>query len=254
MHDQDKTNWETVHQELRACADEFCRLVRLLDSASTRSPTYHSKAVFFFVAEDCIESGNAIKLLCTEGMLSACRRELRFLIETCVKLVHLFADHEDLTIEARIKRHKELLDSTNLRFSDLDLYFLPDGERADFRSSLGRLYGKTSKFVHLTEHSVSERVLAIQSGQTIGFESAATALTLAELGSQVLSSCAVLLFHAVDHATVGDLLVGSGDSSAPFRLGASKYFASVDRYFDYKAERQPYLAKITAERDSRIRF
>jgi hypothetical protein len=89
----------------------------------------------------------------------------------------------------------------------VSLKLLADAERPGFLVDTGRLYGSTSKYVHLTSAQIVERIDAVKAGRTAGKESASDIEAVNALAVRVLAVSLVYILHAVPEYVAGDLLV-----------------------------------------------
>jgi hypothetical protein len=130
------------------------------------------------------------------------------------------------------------------------LTMLPPDLHDALNEEIGRLYGKTCTYVHLTPDQIEERIIAVDAGRIVGYESAAEVDELNQLVSRGLAASLVLLLHSVPDYVAGDWLVDSDGATVDSYFVKSGFIAGMDSHFDYKHERQ---ANLTAIQDVRVR-
>jgi hypothetical protein len=130
------------------------------------------------------------------------------------------------------------------------LSLLPENLRDAFSEEVGRVYGLTSGYVHLTPQQISERIAAVDAGRTAAKENAVDIEALNILLSRSLACSLVLLFHSVPSWVAGDWLVEEDGSTIKWYFMGSRFLAGMDSYFDYKYERRKHLVKIRAKRNT----
>ena len=131
---------------------------------------------------------------------------------------------------------------------------LPDGLRPTFAEEVGRLYGLTSAYVHLTPAQIIASIEAAEAGASAGNERPADVESLNGIAERVMAVSLVLLLHSVPDWVAGDWLVERDGASLTWHFKGSRFIAGVDSYFDYKHERQSTLETIQRERKTSIRF
>lgn len=202
-----------------------------------RDPTYLENHLLSYPAQDFLQSAISIVTLSMEGLTSVAKRELHFVIEASIKLC--------------LVQQKDYASSIK---QNLDLSMLPEALRESFGDEVGRVYGLTSSYVHLTPQQIQERIAAVDAGRTAGKEDAADIEALNLLVSRGLAISLTLLFHSVPSYVAGDWMVEDNGSTVAWYFTGSRFLAGVDRYFDYKHERQDRLAEIQEVRRAAIRF
>lgn len=258
-----RTQFEHLPQELVAPLRETELIVRsylqglsFVIGDAGRDPKYITEHLLSYLAQDLIQSAVAITSLAMEGMISVAKRELRFIIESSIKLcfVQQRADRAT-TVAAKLQEFERELSSERISIkNNIDLSMLPEALRADFQDEAGRLYGITSGYVHLTPGQIQERIAAVDAGRTIGKESADDIHSLNRVTERALAVSLLLIFHSVPEWVAGDWLVESDGSTVAWYFTRSRFIATMDGYFDYKHERQQRFVEIQASRSSNIRF
>jgi hypothetical protein len=220
-----------------------------------RDPAYLDNHLLSYLAQDFLQSAISIVTLSMEGLISVAKRELRFIIETSIKLCFVQQKDYASTIQKKLDRFDKELSSQRISIKqNLDLSMLPDSLKEPFEEEVGRVYGLTSNYVHLTPVQIQERIAAVDAGRTAGRESAADVEALNALLSRGLAISLTLLFHSVPSYVAGDWMVENDGSTIAWHFAGSRFLAGIDGHFDYKAERQDRLVEIQEMRRRSIRF
>jgi hypothetical protein len=234
---------------------EYLSAIRFIIGDTARDPSFGSTHLLSYLSQDFIESAASIVFLAHSGALSVPKRELRFLIESSIKLCYVQQKNYSSPLENKLKQFDRELSSSSIAIKrDLALSMLSSDLQDEFGEELGRLYGKTSTYVHLSTQQIIERIAAVDSGRTIGYESAAEVEELNALIARGFAASLVLILHSVSEYVAGDWLVDSdGDPIDSYFLG-SRFVAAMDGYFDYKSERKSRIEAIQMTRAERIHF
>ncbi len=222
---------------------------------TARDPAYARNHLLSCLAQDYAQSTVAVLSLAMEGLVNVCKRELRFLVESSVKICFVQQKNYRASIAEKLDRFEKQLNSPSSSIKrDLDLSMLPAGSRDAFGEEVGRIYGLTSTYVHLTPAQIEERVRALAEGRTAGKEGAAAMEALNGVIARALSCSLVLLLHAVPDYVAGEWFVEANGDTVDWHLMGARFLADMDAHFDYKHERQDRLAEIRAARLARIAF
>jgi hypothetical protein len=222
---------------------------------AARDQDFKTTHLLSYLAQDYIESAISIIVLAMEGVHNVARRELRFLIEASIKICFIQQKSYKSLIEEKLKEFDRELSSQRISMKqNLLLSLLPENLRDDFCDEVGRVYGLTSNYVHLTPTQIEERIAAVDAGRTAARVNADDIKALNELLSRGLACSLVLLFHSVPSWVAGDWLVDGDGSSNEWYFGRSRFVAGMDSEFDYKAERSKRLSEIQAKRQREIAF
>lgn len=245
---------EEVHR-----TDEICRAylfgLQFIIADTARSPTYFDNHLLSYTSQDFLQSIVSLPVLVKEGIHNVCKRELRFLLEMSIKLCRIQQEQANSTIATKLATLQGILDTTNISMQNqVTLNLLPAAGHDEFRGQVGRFYGETCQYVHLTRAQILERIALVNAGRTSGMESPEDIKALNVMIARGLSLSLVFLLHAVPEYVVGDLLVQSDGGSLNWFFAGSKYIADMDEQFDYKAERQGDLAEIKRKRRAAVRF
>jgi hypothetical protein len=191
----------------------------------------------------------------SKGVLNVVYRELRFIEECALKLYFVQQEAPDTSINDKLEKFNAIFESPSITFKrKLRLHLLPSELREPFLSDLGRLYGATSKYVHLSTTQINQLIESVDAGRTVGYESVEDIEKLNNTVATGFAGALVLLLHSVPEHVAGDLLVQPDGSTHDWYFTKSKYIAAIDEQYDYKAERKEVLASVRQQRKQRIEF
>ncbi|TGP52552.1 hypothetical protein EN873_14880 [bacterium M00.F.Ca.ET.230.01.1.1] len=160
-----------------------------------------------------------------------------------------------MTIAEKLSKFEDVLWSQRISVQrNLDLGLLPEAMRPQFIEEVGRLYGITSSFVHLTPAQIEDRIDLASRGRRLGREIPAEIDEFNQLISRGLAASLVLIFHSVPSYVAGDWLVQHDGTTVDWYFTGSRFIAAIDNDFDYKHERQRKLAEVQAARASKMSF
>ena len=220
-----------------------------------RDPGYIDNHLLSYAAQDYAQSTVSLPMLIREGIHNVCRRELRFIVELSIKLCYIQQQQYDSDIATKLTSFKKTLDSTNISIkNEINLELIAEAERSLFAEEVGRIYGETSNYVHLTHAQIVERITLVQHGSTSGREGPAEIESLNLLIRRGLACSLILLLHSVPEYVAGDLLVEPNGTSLDWYFRQSRFVAAIDEHFDYKAERQARLSEVQEARRSHLAF
>jgi len=226
----------------------FC----ILDTG--REPKFQNNHLLYILLNDYAESLVAVPMLIEQGIHNPVIRESRFILEMSIKMA-IQQNKYKLSIEKKLEAFKKELSSPSISLMKrVHLYLLNDELHEQFFEETGKLFGYSSKFVHLTHAQVSKRVSLIQAGRSIGKESAKDLENLNSFLERIYACAIVFMMHSVPNYVVGDWLVKEDGSTIDWYFVASKYISSIDHIFDYKHERQECLEEVIEKRRMRIKF
>jgi hypothetical protein len=222
---------------------------------TARDPKYTERNLLFYLAQDLLQSAISIVSLGMEGLICVAKRELRFVVESSIKLCFVQQKSPDTEISHKLTQFEKELSSQRISIKqNLDLWMLPTTLQEEFNEEIGRIYGLTSKYVHLTPAQIAERIRSVDEGRTAGFESQDDIRQLNELTSRSLAASLVLIFHSVPEWVAGDWLVEDDGATVLWYFTRSRYISAIDSHFDYKAERQHCLSDVISARGANVRF
>ncbi|HVJ42372.1 MAG TPA: hypothetical protein VM639_12795 [Dongiaceae bacterium] len=229
--------------------------LQFLISDAARDPEFRNNHLLTYLSQDLLQSAVSVLFLATEGLLNVAKRELRFVLETSVKICKVQQQNYRLPIAEKIETFEKQLKSTNISVNrDIKFEMMREQVVADFCKEVGRLYGAVSEYIHLTPKQILERIDAYENGRTSGHESPEDIEQLNKFAARAFACSLVLLFHSVSPSIAGDWLVEMDGSSTNWFFAKSRFIAEIDSYFDYKAERKYRLEEIQSLRRQRLEF
>jgi hypothetical protein len=257
-----RTKFEDLRPELVEPLEETNSIVRaylqglsFIIGDTSRDPRYAENHLLYYLSQDLLQSALSVTSLAMEGMISVAKRELRFILESSIKLCFVQQkDYKSSVAEKLITFEKELSSQRISIKENIALDMIPENLRAEFTVEVGRIYGSVSKYVHLTPLQIQERIWSMTDGRTVGNESADEILQLNDLTARTLAASLVLIFHSVPDWVAGDWLVEQDGDTIDWYFTASRFIAGMDSFFDYKFERQDRLQTIMAARDANVSF
>ena len=229
--------------------------IAFLAGDTARDPAYPENHLLSYLAQDYAQSAFSILFLAMEGLLNVAKRELRFLVESSIKVCFVQQKGYASSVQEKLERFDKQLSSQNISIKQsLDPPLLPEQLREPFQDEVDRIYGRASTYVHLTPRQIKERISALDSGKLIGNETAADVDTLNSALSHGLACSLALLFHSVPDYVAGDWLVEDDGSIKNWYFMKSRFIAGIDSHFDYKSERQERLSEIQTIRQTNVKF
>jgi hypothetical protein len=234
---------------------DYLLALRLIVGDSARDPNFAATHLLSYLSQDLIESALSIGFLAGSGSLSVPKRELRFVIESSIKISYVQQTNHGSTVDDKLTQFDKELSSHKISMKkDLTLWMLTNSLQEQFDEELGRLYGETSTFVHLTPAQIMQRIATVDAGRTVGFESSADVESFNKLISRGFAASLVLVFHSVGEYVAGDFFVEWDGSTIDSHFMGSRFIAAIDGWFDYKAERKTSLAAVQNARVAGISF
>lgn len=177
------------------------------------------------------------------------------MLEASIKICFVQCSSYTSTVEEKLDEFETVLASQRISIkNNLPLTLLSETARGDFAEEVGRIYGLTSAYVHLTPMQILASIEAAKAGVTAGKERPEDVDELNLIVERALAASLVLLFHSVPSWVAGDWLVELDGRSIDWHFAGSRFIAEIDSHFDYKHERQASLEAIRETRQSRIRF
>lgn len=196
-----------------------------------------------------------MKVLLTEGIINSYKRELRYILELSVKACLVSQKYSKESFEKQLLIYKNLLKNTNISMvEEIDFYFLDEVYRSQFITEVKREYGILCDYVHCTPVQIKERVDLDSIGKTLGLGGTEELFQLNNFMEKILALVMVLCLHSVPDWCVGDWIVERNGDTVESYFQYSKYFAEIDKYYDYKCDRQGKLTELHELRTSKIKF
>lgn len=242
---------------LETCAmiEDFIIWLKFSVSDTSREPHFAANHLLSFLTQDIIETLIIIINSIQAGAHNPAKREARFLLELSIKLSYIQQKSYDMSIEDKIKIYKSELNSSNIGIrTQIAFTYLDEQSRVELIEEIGRVYGEASNYVHLTCKNVNHRIKKMLMGNYIGNESVEEVKETNRFLKKLLSYCILFIFESLPEYVVGDWFAMLYPEDDEWYYLKSKYIAKVDSFFDYKAERIPYLNSLIEERIKRIEY
>ncbi len=188
-------------------------------------------------APHILESVLAVTMNAKEGLQNAARRELRFVLEACVKLSSRDFHPKANSFEERLAG----LNDRDQRFEDYVaslVYFDEFKTPRDANGLILSLYNELSRYVHATAPQFEDAMARARRDEDAGMESVATLNRFNKLAFQVYDLVLVRLFHGIGLSMAGDIFTGILDDEPKWRFHKGKFMAQLSKCFDYKHERR----------------
>lgn len=241
--------------ELDSILRSYLAALSFIVQDTARDPNYADNHLLFYLAQDFLESAISIGSLAIEGLLNVAKRELRFILESSIKICFVQQKSYHSSIKEKLEQFDKELSSPRISLKqNLDLSMLPEDLRELFSEDTGRIYSLMSSYVHLTPLQIEGRIAAVNAGRSAGKVTAADVEGLNSLSACGLANSLVLLLHSVPSYVAGDLLVKRDGTTIDWYFSGSRFLAGIDIHFDYKHERQAKLTEIRETRQAKIRF
>jgi hypothetical protein len=200
--------------------------------------------LLFRFAPHLVESALAVLILAREGLQNAARRELRFLLESSIKLSSRDADAGSKGLNERLAG----LDDRSQRLEDyvaLLVYFDEFERPEEMNADILSVYSELSHYVHATVPQFRQSMNRSQRGEPAGMESVATLNRFNNLAFQVYDIALARLLHGVGLGIAGDIFTSTLDDGPQWRFHRGKFVSRLSRCFDYKHERRVKRGEIS---------
>ena len=255
-------NSESIPKELES---EFSRTTQLitgfidwmrfciLDTA--RDINFHENHLLSFLNQDILETLMGVLIHVKEGIHTPAIRESRYLLELSIKLTYIQQQNYAMAIDEKLSTFNNLIKSPSISpMRDIELHYLGADSVKSFLVDVGRLYGESSNFVHVTPESINYRRNRLSNDRILGRESASDLKQLNDILQKMYAASIIFISHSIPQYVVGDWHVDSGGELINWYYLKSKYISEIDSTLDYKHERKEILARVNAERHARIAF
>lgn len=217
-----------------------------------RCPDFRENSISVLAITDLLETSLMIRMIVKEGFLNPAKRELRYIIELAIKAVYVDQNMWRDPLPEKLKFWKKSVNQASITPEIYKIDFIFFEENNDLVEDVKRCYGRACKYVHPSVHQIKERIdLALQ-GVTIGLETAKELKEIVDEIFLVYSFVLVFIFHGIGHSTVGELFEGVWNTMPKWSFHWNKYILEIDKYFDYKHERQEKLEIIKLNRQKRL--
>lgn len=227
----------------------FC----MMDTA--RDSSFNQNHMLSFLHQDILETLMSVPINIAQGIHNPAIRESRYLLELCIKLTYVQSTSYSSTIESKLTQFNRQLADTSISLKNrITLSYFTDNLKADFLEEVGRLYGETSSYVHLTPKAIEYRQNRLSSGRIMGKESPEDLKNVNDLLERMYAVAISFLSHSMPQYVIGDWHVNKSGELIKWHYIHSKYVAAIDENFDYKHERQEILDDVKQQRDAGINF
>tara|TARA_R110001583_G_scaffold194071_1_gene364194 strand:+ start:549 stop:1322 length:774 start_codon:yes stop_codon:yes gene_type:complete len=227
----------------------FC----ILDTA--RDVNFHDNHLLSFLNQDILETLTGVLIHVKEGIHTPAIRESRYLLELSIKLAYVQQKNYSMPIDEKLSTFNKFIKSTSISpMKDIDLKYLKNGSADSFIANIGRLYGESSRFVHVTPESIKYRRNRIDNDRMLGKESETDIKELNDILQQMYAASIVFISHSIPQYVVGDWHVDSTGELKNWYYMKSRYVAEIDSTLDYKHERKDILERVKTERTACIAF
>jgi len=227
----------------------FC----ILDTA--RDIKFHDNHLLSFLNQDILETLMGVLVHVKEGIHTPAIRESRYLLELSIKLAYIQQKNYSMPIDQKLTTFNKFIKSTSITpMKDIEFKYLSKESADDFLNYVGRLYGDSSRFVHVTPESIKYRRDRIGSDRILGKESQDDLKELNDILQKMYSASIVFISHSIPQYVVGDWHVDSSGELKHWYYMKSRYVAEIDATLDYKHERKEILERVQSERAACIAF
>lgn len=221
----------------------FC----ILDTA--RDVDFHDNHLLSFLNQDILETLMGVLVHVKQGIHTPAIRESRYLLELSIKLAYIQQKNYSMPIDEKLSTFNKIIKSTNISpMKDIDLKYLAKETADDFLEYVGRLYGDSSRFVHVTPESIKYRRERIGKDRLLGKKSKEDLKELNDILQKMYSASIVFISHSIPQYVVGNWHVDTSGELKNWYYMKSKYVAEIDSTLDYKHERKEILNRVQAER------
>lgn len=235
--------------------DGFMKCLGFCVMDTGRNPDFVNSHLLYILSDDYLEALVAVPMMVKQGIHRPAIRDSRFILEMSIKMAYIQQNEDELPIEDKLEIFKKELSSPSISLmKKIDFFHFDDDIRTKFLVETGRVFGYSSKYVHLSPEQISSRISLIESGRSIGKESAEDLMELNSFLEKIYASSIIFIMHSVPSYITGDWLVESDGSSNDWYFSSSQFIAAVDQKFDYKHERQSQLDEIIKKRNNKIKF
>ncbi|MBB5349524.1 hypothetical protein HNQ81_003280 [Desulfoprunum benzoelyticum] len=235
--------------------DGFIKWLSFCVIVTGKNSKFKDNHLLYLLSDDYLESISIVPHLIEQGIHRPVIRESRFILEMSIKMALIQQAEYKLPIDKKINDFKNELKSPNISIMrKVDLFLLSEGLKDYFFEETGRTFGYSSKYVHLSPDQISKRASLIQAGRSIANESEFDLNEINDFLERILSCSIVFMMHSVPSYIAGDWLVERDGSTIDWYFVGSRFIADIDKYFDYKCERQEKINGIIDKRTKMIKF
>lgn len=221
---------------IRRFSNDALSLLRMSFGFSASAREFSRDSLVVQSTDDIAQSIMAGWRLAEDGLINPVKRELRYVIESCVK--YLYADQQNANspLQARVQFLRTIDSSIDVR-RGLQLDAMHPDDAKKFVDELYDAYRDCCAFVHVSPSQVDERLKRAERGGALGYETPDELRTLGRLMYRVYDMALALYFHGYGLSMAGDMFIRVLDDQEQWSFHKGKYVRLVSAYFDYKTER-----------------
>ena len=256
------------HEELRKSKDylnqinrlnaitlDFILALKISSIFSTRFTNFNDNSICIFAIQDLLETSLMIQTIVKEGAINPTKRELRYILELAIKGLYVDQKMWQEPLSKKLSFWEKNLKKASItpEIYHINFYLFEASEEVtNIIEDIKKAYGRACNYVHPTVHQIKERIELAEQGITIGLETAKELKEIVDEIFTVYSFVLVYFFHGLGHTTAGELFKGVWNKKPNWSFHWNKYIIEIDKYFDYKHERQKRLEQIKLNRQKRL--
>lgn len=204
---------------------------------STRSRDLHLENLTFRLTDDLLESVIAASASVESGAINPAKRELRYIVEQCVKYAFVDQRLQQNSIDQKLQymRHRDIELVASARNISL---FVPQEVKDTLLEELGPLYGELSEYVHPSLHQAKERLERYRTGHYIGRHTAEDIKQLYTLAARVYDISLLYFTHPLGVGLVGDAITSWWEDHVAWSFHYTPYMRALSDVYNYKHERK----------------
>jgi len=205
---------------------------------STRSQEWTENSMMFRLVLDTMQSPIAIQSLIETGLHNPARRELRYVLESAVKYLHVDEALPQAPLPEKLDfLHHGVPRSSISVIDDVDVS-LPAPAMPRFRADVKDVFKQMSGFVHPSRRQIDAYLRQFDKGSWPGNESVSEAWKMSRLVFRVYDLVLVLLFTGVGPSLAGDIFVHVFDDEPEWKFHKGTHMKQHSQLHDAKHERQ----------------
>lgn len=221
---------------------DFLDALRTCWFYSSRGGSIYENSLVIRSTDDLVQSSLAASMLLRNGMHTPIKRELRYIIESSVKNLHVDQQMEQRrplpSLAERIDFLHNHVDRSSIDMREhLQLAAFDAPIRKQFIDELNDVYRECCAYVHPSRRQIEERLELAELGRSSGFETAEELRGIARLMFRVYDMALTLYFHGFGLSMTGDVFINVFDEQTDWKFHKAKYVKIVSKHFDYKIER-----------------
>lgn len=238
--EREKPAYKQSKLHLSRISRDFMFAANLVGRYSTRGAEIYKEIVTIRRIDDIMQSAVTIEYLAEEGFFNPARRELRYLLESSLKYLHL---DKEFGWKTPLAEKLKQLENLGRRFSIEDcrkhpLDGIPENSNSAFWNEVLQIHDLLCAYVHPSVKQIEEDHKRNELGFYVGMDMAAEVETMANLIFRVYDIVLVILFNGLGGSMTGDLFINVFDDSKAWKFHKGKFCRQVSASFDYKHERK----------------